>query len=142
MEATEFIVVLEDDGRRIDEMRRVAAESLQAFDCIFFDNANELLSWLATHMSQTRLLSLDCDLDSTAAHSESDVGSGSDVADYLAGLPAFCPVLIHSSNAMRAPAMHMKLSFAGWPTVKLCPFTDAKSWLADVLNALEQSQTC
>ena len=38
-----------------------------------------------------------------------DPGTGRDVADYLSGEEACCPVLIHSSNAMAAPGMMMVL---------------------------------
>jgi hypothetical protein len=134
------IVVLEDDNRRITQMRRVADESLSSFDCVFFDNARHLRSWLQAHLAWTVLISLDCDLDSTAIASGSDVGSGDEVAEYLASLPSSCPVIIHSSNALRAPGMHMTLSMAGWSDVKLAPFANADSWLADVLEALDLNE--
>ncbi len=130
------IAVLEDDGWRTEQMKRDARQSLASYDFVFFDDAPRMISWLATNLDQTKLISLDCDLDSTAAHVSGGVGSGSDVADYLAGNPSSCPIIIHSSNAMRAPAMHMALSLAGWTSVKLTPFTGAKSWLTDVLEAL------
>lgn len=141
MEQTPAIVVLEDESWRTNQMRRVAHDSLAEYECWFFDNASELQSWLGLHLWRTRLISLDCDLDTVDAHTEGNVGSGSDVVDYLAGLAPACPVIIHSSNAMRAPAMHLNLTLAGWPSVRLSPYTDAELWLTDVLDALSENQT-
>ena len=136
MESKPAIIVLEDDSRRSNEMRRVVAATPPSVDVRFFDSAHELRAWLSANIGCVRAASLDCDLDTTSARDSADAGSGADIADYLATLPPQFPVLIHSSNAMRAPAMHMTLAFAGWTSVSLSPYTDADSWLAEIMLAI------
>ncbi|EMB17931.1 hypothetical protein [Rhodopirellula europaea] len=115
-------------------MRRVIADSTLPFDVRFFDNAHELLRWFPGNIDSVVAVSLDCDLDTTTARDSMDAGSGDDVANFLAPLTPHFPIVIHSSNAMRAPAMHMTLALAGWPNLSLSPYTDADSWLAGVLQ--------
>ena len=134
IESLPTIIVLEDDARRSNEMRRVIANSPPPFEVLFFDNAHDLLRWFPDNIGSVAAASLDCDLDTTTARESVDAGSGADVADYLAPLTPHFPVVIHSSNAMRAPAMHMTLGLAGWPNLSLAPYTDADSWLAGLLQ--------
>ena len=134
IESLPTIIVLEDDARRSNEMRRVIANSPPPFEVLFFDNAHDLLRWFPDNIGSVAAASLDCDLDTTTARESVDAGSGADVADYLAPLTPHFPVVIHSSNAMRAPAMHMTLGLAGWPNLSLAPYTDADSWLASLLQ--------
>ena len=136
MESRPAIIVLEDDSRRSNEMRRVIALNPLSVDVQFFDNAHKLRVWLTANIASVRAASLDYDLDTTSVRESADAGSGSDIADFLATLPPQFPILIHSSNAMRAPAMHMTLVLAGWNDVSLSPYTDAESWLAELVLAI------
>lgn len=95
-----------------------------------------MIDWLDRNVDQADVLSLDCDLDSFAPHVP-DCGSGEDVTAYLVTKSAKYPVVIHSSNAQRAPAMHMELSLAGFDRVYLCPFQSQQQWTADILSALQ-----
>lgn len=95
-----------------------------------------MIAWLANTPRNVGLLSLDCDLDSTAIDDD-ECGTGEDVAAYLASTFPECPVLIHSSNAMRAPSMHMELALAGCKHVKLCSFQDSDSWEKDVRSQID-----
>lgn len=131
-----IIVVLEDDQRRISAIRTAAMYQLADFELRIFISARELIAWLASRPNNVRLLSLDCDLDSTAI-SDIDCGTGEDVTAYLASNLTDYPVVIHSSNAMRAPAMHMELALAGCKRVELCPFQDSDRWIADVRAQLD-----
>jgi hypothetical protein len=126
-----IIAVLEDDPRRIAAMRTAARTHLVDYDVRIFVSAREMIDWLADGAQDVRLISLDCDLDS-AARGVDTCGSGEDVTEYLVCNLPDCPVLIHSSNAMRAPAMHLELVLAGCKRVHLCPFQDSNSWATDV----------
>ena len=130
------IAVLEDDQRRIAAIRAAAQKHLTNCELRIFVSATEMIEWLMTGPQDVRLLSLDCDLDSTA-FAENDCGTGEDVTAYLARNLPDCPVLIHSSNAMRAPAMHMELAMAGCKRVALCPFQNSDSWAKDVRAQLD-----
>lgn len=130
-----IIAVLEDDQRRITAINAAGRERLVDFEIRVFASARRMVDWLSTQPSGIRLISLDCDLDATAVDDDT-CGSGEDVTAFLVRRRLLCPVLIHSSNAMRAPAMHMELAMAGY-RVRLCPFQDAASWAADVRTELE-----
>ena len=130
------IAVLEDDQRRITAIRAAAKQHFADYELLMFVSAREMIEWLVSAPHDLLLLSLDCDLDSTAID-DNDCGTGEDVTGYLASNLPDCPVLIHSSNAMRAPAMHMELVLAGCKRVELCPFQDSDSWATDVRAQLD-----
>ena len=133
--ALKYIAVLEDDQRRITAISKAVRTQFADHELRIFDSAPEMIGWLTEHRDNIQLISLDCDLDATALVN-AECGSGEDVAAHLGNNPPHCPVLIHSSNAMRAPAMHLELTTAGWPNVELCPFRDEITWVADVRAAL------
>ena len=81
-----FIAVLEDDPRRIAAMRNAAAGDLADYEIQLFSNAREMERWLTTNLDQLRLLSLDCDVDSTAI-TDPDCGSGEDITRFLVSQP-------------------------------------------------------
>ena len=130
-----LIAVLEDDPRRITAMRN-APLAADRYERKIFSSAPELITWLKSNLDGVALLSLDRDLDSTAVRDDG-CGNGEDVTAYLLTQPNRFPIIIHSSNALRAPAMHMELAMAGFGSVYLRPFHDADQWAADVLTALE-----
>jgi hypothetical protein len=133
-----LIVVLEDDAWRVQAMRQ-AVKLLEHCELLVFASAPKIISWLVANPGKAQLLSLDCDLDAAALLDE-NCGSGADVTAFLARSPSVSPIIVHSSNALRAPAMHMELAFAGCTNVFLRPFRDAESWAADVRQALEHAQ--
>ena len=118
-----------------------SATTVQAeFELCFFNDAYEMTKWLSSNLNSVSLLSLDCDLDATAITGV-ECGSGENVSAFLAQhIPKF-PIIIHSSNALRAPAMHMELALAGCPTVMLYPFFDGKQWGEDVCKALNTGRS-
>lgn len=130
------IAVLEDDQRRITAIRASAKQHFADYELRIFISARDMVDWLVNAPHDVRLLSLDCDLDSTVLD-DNGCGTGEDVTAYLACNLPDCPVLIHSSNAMRAPAMHMELALAGCKRVELCPFQDSESWATDVRAQLD-----
>jgi len=113
---------------------------LAEYELCFFDDAHEMTKWLSSNLNRVSLLSLDCDLDASAI-AGAECGSGENVTAFLAQhIPKF-PIIIHSSNALRAPAMHMQLVFAGCPNVMLCPFFDGRQWGEDVYKALSTGRS-
>ena len=129
------IAVLEDDQRRITAINAAGRTHLAGYEIRVFLSAHEMIDLLSTQAHRVQLISLDRDLDGTA-HYDDTCGSGEDVIDFLVRRTPWCPVLIHSSNAMRAPAMHLELAMAGY-RVRLCPFRDASGWASDVCSELD-----
>ena len=130
-----LIAILEDDPGRITAMRN-ASLGTDRYERKIFASATELITWLESNLERVALLSLDRDLDSTVVHDDR-CGDGEDVTAFLLAQSKRCPIIIHSSNALRAPAMHMELAMAGFESVYLRPFRDADQWAADVMAALE-----
>ncbi len=128
------IAVLEDDPRRLHQLQCVSTRALTDHEFHWFCDANEMIRWLHHNLSAVNLLSLDCDLDSTVLAGV-DCGSGQDVVDFLNSQQLRIPVIIHSSNALRAPAMHLNLALSGFPVV-LSPFTDSEQWSSDIRRLL------
>jgi len=132
-----LIAVLEDDPRRVRAMRD-ALKQLDRCQLLIFRSAFEMIAWLESNSAGAQIISLDVDLDATALEGD-DCGSGEDVSAFLAQNPPLCPIIIHSSNALRAPAMHMELTLAGCADVFLAPFRDAATWASDVARALRRT---
>lgn len=126
-----IIAVLEDDQRRITSIHKIAQLEFANYQLRIFLSARDMIAWLSDEPPDIKLISLDCDLDLTAVHDD-NCGSGEDVSAFLARNPIDCPILIHSSNAMGAPAMHMELVLAGYKSIMLRPFRDSQTWAADV----------
>lgn len=131
-----FIAVLEDDPRRIALIHEAVRNSLHDFTLKVFYSAPKMIEWLSTNFNQVGLISLDYDLDSSISEDPS-CGTGGDVAAYLEKSSFRTPVLIHSSNPLRGPAIHMQLFFSGFTTVRLAPFCDSATWARDVRSLLE-----
>ena len=85
---------------------RKASFDTNSYERKMFVSATELIAWLKNNLDRVALLSLDRDLDSTALNDD-QCGNGEDVIAFLLTQSKRCPVIIHSSNALRAPAMHM-----------------------------------
>jgi hypothetical protein len=128
------IAILEDDAFRTTSMRQAATQEFPGYEFHWFSDAFEMVEWLKVNLHLVRLLSLDHDLDSTAI-AGGERGSGGDVVAFLIAQPIRLPVLVHSSNALRAPGLHLDLVLAGFCT-RLCPFTDAAQWAADIRQTL------
>lgn len=140
MNSSSAIVVLEDDPWRSNEMRRALHHSVSDYEIVFFDNAHELCDWMDDNLSRVSVISLDRDLDLISVREMIDVGSGEDVVSYLVDVTETCPIIIHSSNAMRAPAMHMDLVLGGWKSAILSPYNDAESWVDEVVRCISESR--
>ena len=136
------IVALEDDPRRAEAMRAALEPLDDGLHFLVFDNAPDTLRWLADHLAQVALISLDHDLGPTRSRKEGafDPGSGRDVVDWLATQAPTCPVIVHTSNHLAAPGMELALRWAGWRRFRVVPFSDLEwvqtSWREVLARAL------
>ena len=99
---------------------------------LFFQDARQMLAWLAGHLSEADLISLDHHLPFRRDEENRliDCGTGREVADYLATVPPTCPVIVHSSNVACADGMMFVLRKAGWPCRRVFPRDDL-AWIGD-----------
>ena len=136
------IVILEDNLDRQVMMRECLADRFYTFDAHFFDDSCEMIRFLESNLAETILISLDNDLDlKTGPDGKSiDPGSGCDVAEFLAGKPPTCPVVIHTTNSLAAERMQRALRDAGWKTRRVIPFDDTEwiksDWFFKVRRAI------
>jgi hypothetical protein len=130
------IAILEDNADRISRMRACLSNSLPEFEQVYFESAPHMRDWLDAHLAEVVLISLDHDLPI-----DRDCGTGRDIADYLAGLPPTCPVIVHTSNEYFAPEMMFALSDSGWPVRRVYPHDDhdwvAAGWLNAILEFID-----
>jgi hypothetical protein len=125
------IVILDDDPDRIREMARCLTLRLPTYERIVFDNAPEMISWLAKNLEQAQLVCLDHDLGPNRNRSGEifDPGTGRDVANYLATRKPTCPIIIHTTNSLAAPGMTMVLDDSGWKNERIAPYNDLE-WIS------------
>lgn len=142
------IAILEDNIDRQAVMRRCLADRFYTFDAHFFDEAGEMIRFLDRHLTETLVISLDNDLELKPGSDGRmiDPGAGVDVAEYLAGQPAVCPVVIHTTNTAAAEMMTTALDAAGWLTKRVIPFDDMtwieSDWFFVIRRALVGPITC
>ena len=124
------IVILEDNSDRQTAMRACLADRFYTFEPHFFDDAEEMIRFLETHLSETLVISLDHDLDlkPEADNRFIDPGTGRMVADFLATKTPICPVVIATTNSQAGTAMSKTLRAAGWKTRRVIPFDDMR-WI-------------
>lgn len=120
------IAILEDNVRRIERMKPCLTRLLPDCPQVFFESAHEMITWLAHHQGEVGLIALDHDLPLRRSPDGQyiDFGTGRLVAEYLAGQPVTCPVIVHSSNDVGAVAMVYALEHAGWPVIRVYPCDD------------------
>lgn len=130
MTTPHHIVLLEDDEDRTTVMRAELARLLPNVQLTVFDNAPDMIAWLGENLPSVDLLCLDHDLGPNRRRDgrEFDPGIGRDVADFLAGRPPQCPVVIHSTNNIGADGMQFALEDAGWTVARVFPFGDLQ-WI-------------
>ena len=136
------IAILEDNEERRSVMGDCLNDRFHQYEPRFFDNAPEMIQFLDHRLADTILIGLDHDLELIPAPDGelTDPGTGRQIADYLAGRPAACPVVIHSTNSAAALGMEMVLQEAHWTTYRVLPFDDlewiAAEWLPTVRRAI------
>ena len=135
------VAILEDDSRRVGEMRACLGETSPRIESIFFESADEIIAWLGEHLAEVALISLDHDLPLRQRDGHLfDCGTGREVADFLACLVPTCPIIVHSSNEHFAPGMVFALREAGWQVGRVYPNDDLawvrRDWVQNVLGYL------
>jgi len=126
-----YVAILEDDARREAAMRDLLAATFPECRVVLFDNAPEMIAWLAEHLREVTLLCLDHDLGPSWGQGEDrfDPGCGRDVVDYLAEHSPCCPVVVHTTNSYAAPGMVSTLEGSGWSVERVIPFSDLE-WIS------------
>jgi len=127
------VAILEDDPARVAAMSAVLGQSIPAARPVFFEDAEQMLTWLAEHLDEVALISLDHDLPIRRDEENRliDCGTGRQVADWLAARPPACPVIVHSSNEPCAAGMNFAMQDAGWTCMRVYPRDDL-AWIAAV----------
>jgi CheY-like chemotaxis protein len=124
------IVILEDNAERQRAMRAWLADRFYSYEHQFFDDSSEMIRYLADHLTDTIVISLDHDLElkPTPDGRCLDPGSGREVADYLAARIPVCPIVLATTNGPAAVGMELVLREAGWKTRRVVPFDDLR-WI-------------
>ncbi len=125
------IVILEDNIDRQVAMRACLADRFSTFEVVIFDSSAGTIQYLREHMGETIAVALDHDLELRPDGQGGfiDLGTGREVADYLATREPVCPVIIHTSNTVAEVGMRMVLQEGGWRTKRVVPFDDVQ-WIA------------
>src|SRR5687767_13270648 len=136
------IVVLEDNADRCRVMRNCLADRFRQYELKFFDRPDAVIKYLAEHLAEALLISLDHDIELIAdgAGKFIDPGTGREVADFLATQAPVCPIVIHSSNGVAASGMQIALDEADWTTYMVAPYDDLawieEAWFPTVRRAI------
>lgn len=137
------IAILDDEADRIARMLATLSRAYPGWAVATFDNAPDMVAWLAQGLGPVALIYLDHDLgpDRIRDGARFDPGTGRDVADALAELSPTCPVLIHTTNALAAPGMELALADSGWKYGRVVPYGDLEwieeAWLRKVRALLK-----
>ncbi len=137
-----IIVILDDEPDRIHEMARCLAVHLPRHELVVFDNAPDMIDWLAKNLETAQLICLDHDLGPNRIRSGEvfDPGTGRDVANFLASRKPICPIIIHTTNSLAAPGMASVLNDSGWKNEGVAPYNDLEwisaTWIGMVANEL------
>lgn len=113
-------------------MTGLLRELLPHGHAIVFGDASVMLAWLAEHVGEVSLISLDHNLPirRDADNRLIDCGTGRQVADWLAAREPVCPVIVHSSNEPCAAGMMFALRDGGWKCRRVYPRDDL-DWIAN-----------
>jgi ADP-ribosylglycohydrolase len=135
------LLLLEDNGERIAAFESIIRELGEEWQIRVWRDAPTMLAECEEFFDTAHLVSLDHDLNPQPG-ATCDPGTGLDVAKLFASHFAFCPAIIHSTNADRAWSMHNELRFAGWTVERVGPIGDdwvRKLWLPKARELLAQS---
>ncbi len=127
------IVIVENDHRRIDAMKSEIAGAYSNVEVHFFTNAPAAIAWLEKNWCAVDLVSLDFDLgtDEELANPEFLVGTGGDVAEWLARREQFCPVILHTDSFFTRPTMQRALDAGNWKHQFVTP-GNGTGWVASL----------
>ncbi len=106
------ILLLEDNADRLNEFKAAVGKLGPSYRLVFWRDAHRMISECHEFLADAALISLDHDLNKEHAESP-DPGDGVIVADFIARLPAICPVILHTSNTDRLWSMHNEFRLGG-----------------------------
>jgi hypothetical protein len=126
------VIILEDNVRRIEEMRRVVPGNMR----VWFERSQDAMICRLGDLNNTiHAVSLDHDLEKYDS-AESDPGDGRGVAKWIAESGLKFPVLIHTSNAVMGDSMYFTLVDSGFTVDRIDPYDDLawieRSWLPKI----------
>lgn len=127
-----MLLMLEDDADRLARFRSVIAQLEPAVDWRHWRTATSMIAELPALLPHARLIALDHDLEPLPGDT-ADPGTGYDVIQAITACPPTCPILIHTSNAIRATWMQGACELAGWEYHTIAPIGDdwiEVDWLA------------
>lgn len=139
-----LIAILEDDDRRLAEMRSTLAERFPWAEVVTYADAHEFIGWLSANISRVSVLCLDHDLVPPERRpgeaKPRDPGDGRDVVEWLLAQAVKVPVIIHTSNPRCGEQMETSLKEAGWSVSWSVPFEDLtwirQRWLGRVMGVV------
>ena len=115
-----IILILEDDPARV---ARFEAALGDAWQVIHRPNVTEMIGVTKKSLASADILSLDHDLYD-AAHPDVDPGDGLEFVRWLVDQKPARPVIVHSSNTIRAKIMIGDLDLAKWTAKLIMPISD------------------
>jgi hypothetical protein len=139
---SKVIAILDDEPERIAAMLPCLANQCPTHETAVFDNAPDMIDWLAVHCRDAILICLDHDLGPNRSRNGAsfDPGTGRDVADFLSAKAPSCPVIVHTTNCLAAPGMVRVLEESGWTVSRVSPYADlewiGEVWVREVRRAL------
>lgn len=139
MQSPSNLLILEDDADRANRFRHVALEVGFMDSAVqVWRNAHEMANSIRERIETTAVISLDHDLFLPDGTSDA-WGDGMIVANTLASLKPFAPVILHSSNRVAAHAMMGILADAGWHVERVAPIGDRwveEDWAVTIRSLL------
>ncbi len=144
-----LVAVLEDDKARCTEMERSLRLAVPDISFEFFDNAPDMMAWLARHIDEVALVSLAYDLGPSRLRDGMlfNPGTGRNAIDFLVEMDGSFPVIVHAANNARGQSMLSALESAGWPSFRV-KAKDGLDWIdsrwsprvVEVLRELENER--
>lgn len=118
-----LVAVLDDDKGCCARIESEMAQAVPDAKVDFFDNAPDMIAWLARHTDDVALLSLSHDLgpsrlrDGMLFHP----GNGREVTDFIVELDRQFPIIVHTRGGPGGRSMLATLERSGWPSVRVQP---------------------
>jgi ADP-ribosylglycohydrolase len=129
MSVSPTILILEDNEERIAHLQKAISQLGGDYEAKFWRDAHSMCAECEAFFPTAALISLDHDLN-PAPETATDLGTGLDVAKFLAENRPVCPVIIHSTNADRAWSMYNELRFADWIVDRVGPI--GEDWVETI----------
>lgn len=137
-----MILMLEDDPERLTRFAATLQQLNPSMPLRVWRDAHAMIREIDQFLQETVLIALDHDLEPEP--DGTDPGDGLMVVKHLVAQPVIRPVVIHSSNGVRASWMAGEFDLAGWRHWRVPPIGDdwiEFDWRRTVARLLRRSQT-